>query len=98
MADTTDFENHPAGAFTGELDSIRQRIEELHSEAEDYVRENPTQSVLSAAAVGFVFHLLPMGAIIGALIRLITFSLRPALFIYGAFMLYKQFQKGAPEE
>ena len=97
MPDIKDFANIPAGAFTGEFDSLRQKLEEFHAHSEDYVRQNPTQSVLSAAAIGFVFHLLPVGALVGACTRLLAFALRPALFIYGAVMLYKQFQKTSGE-
>lgn len=36
----------------------RERARELHLSVEDYVRQNPTKSMLTAAGVGFVLGLL----------------------------------------
>ena len=36
---------------------------------------------------------MPIGALVGGLVRLAIFALRPAVFIYGATTLYKQFQQ-----
>ena len=76
----------------GEFDDVKQKISDYQSQGEAYVRENPSQAVLSALGIGFVLRLLPLGAIIGALIRLVLFALRPAIFVYGAVALYKHFQ------
>ena len=77
----------------GEFDDVKQKMNDYQSQGEAYVRENPSQAVLSALAAGFVLRLLPLGAIIGALIRLVLFALRPAIFVYGAVALYKHFQE-----
>ena len=37
---------------------IRAKLESLHAEAEEYIRENPTKAVLGAAGVGFVLGML----------------------------------------
>ena len=55
-----------AGETTGQLREVacerwqdtRERAKELHLSMEDYVRENPTKSVLTAVGVGFVVGLL----------------------------------------
>ena len=73
-------------------DDFKQRFNDIHAQTESYVRENPTQAVLSAIGAGFVLRLLPLGALVGALVRLALFALRPAIFIYGAVALYKHFQ------
>ena len=39
-------------------DEIKGQLDSLHQEAERYIRDNPTQSVLTAAGVGFVLGLL----------------------------------------
>ena len=77
----------------GEFDDVKQKMNDFQSQGENYVRENPSQAVLSALAAGFVLRLLPLGAILGALIRLVLFAVRPAIFIYGAVSLYKHFQE-----
>ena len=76
----------------GEFDDVKQKMNDYQAQGEAYVRENPSQAVLSALAAGFVLRLLPIGSIIGALIRLVLFAVRPAIFVYGAVALYKQFQ------
>ena len=77
----------------GDYKDVQQKFSDFHSQGEDFVRENPSQAVLSALAAGFVLRLLPLGAILGALVRVALFALRPAVFIYGAVSLYKHFQK-----
>ncbi len=77
----------------GDFDDAKQKFSDFHTQGEDYVRQNPSQAVLSAVAAGFVLRLLPLGSIVGALIRLALFALRPAVFIYGAVALYKHFQQ-----
>ena len=76
----------------GDLDDVKHKFNDYHAQGESYVRDNPSQAVLSAVAAGFVLRLLPLGAIVGALVRLVLFALRPAIFIYGAVALYKHFQ------
>jgi ElaB/YqjD/DUF883 family membrane-anchored ribosome-binding protein len=39
-------------------DEIKEQLDRLHAEAEQYIRDNPTKSVLAAAGVGFVLGLL----------------------------------------
>lgn len=80
----------------GDFDEVKGKFNDFHAQGEDYVRANPSQAMLSAVAAGFVLRLLPLGAIVGALVRLALFALRPAIFIYGAVALYKHFQ--APQQ
>ena len=76
----------------GDSNDVQQKFSEFQQQGEAYVRDNPSQAVLSAVAFGFVLRLLPLGSIIGAVIRLAMFAVRPAVFIYGAVALYKHFQ------
>ncbi len=82
----------------GDFDEVKQKFNDFHAQGETFVRENPSQAVLSAVAAGFVLRLLPLGGIISSLIRLTLFALRPAIFIYGAVALYKHFQQPAPQD
>ena len=82
--------------MNGQENEYQQRLNELHTQTEEYVRANPTQAILSAVGAGFILRLLPLGAILGAIVRLALFALRPAIFIYGAVALYKHFQEGEP--
>ena len=82
--------------MNGQANEFQQKFNDLHTQTEEYVRSNPTQAVLSAVGAGFVLRLLPLGAILSALVRLALFALRPAIFIYGAVALYKHFQESGP--
>ncbi len=93
MADIKNFQDLP----NLNADDLKQKFNDIHAQTESYVRDNPTQAVLSAVGAGFILRLLPIGALIGALVRLAMFALRPAIFIYGAVALYKHFQ-GTPEQ
>ncbi len=84
--------------MSDEFNQFQEKATEYHKQGEEYVRANPTQAVLSAVGVGFVLRLLPIGALVGALVRLAIFALRPAVFIYGAVALYKHFQGTAPTD
>ena len=92
MADTNQSQDQGHEATQVNLEGIQQKFAEFHTQGEEYVRSNPTPAFLSAFGVGFILQLLPIGAIIGALVRLLFFAARPAIFIYGAVSLYKRFQ------
>lgn len=81
-----------------DTNQFQNKMNDYHAQGEEYVRANPTQAVFSAVAAGFVLRLLPIGALVGALVRLAIFALRPAVFIYGAVALFKHFQGQQPEE
>jgi hypothetical protein len=68
--------------------------EQLHA-CEDSVRQSPTNALLIAGVTGYVLRSLPIGALLGGVIRIITALLRPALFIYLAAKLYENVQRGA---
>ena len=82
--------------MSDETNQFQEKLNDYHTQGEEYVRANPTQAVLSAVAAGFILRLLPIGAIVGALVRLAVFALRPGVFIYGAVALYKHFQGAQP--
>ena len=72
---------------------VKDRVEAAVNEAGDYVREKPTQSLLYAFAAGYILNRLPLGRVIGGLLRLLMVALRPAIVIYGAAKLYQSAQE-----
>jgi hypothetical protein len=72
---------------------VKDRVEAVVNETGDYVREKPTQSLLYAFAAGYVLNRLPLGRVIGGLLRLLMVALRPAIVIYGAAKLYQAAQE-----
>jgi len=72
---------------------VKEHVETVLSETEDYVREKPAQSLLYAFIAGYVLNRLPTGRILGSLFRLLVVALRPAILIYGATKLYQAVQE-----
>jgi hypothetical protein len=67
----------------------KDQWEEIVEQTEDYVRANPTQSLLYAVAAGFILDRLPIFRIFGAVVRLLLMAFKPAILIYGATKLYQ---------
>ncbi len=67
----------------------REQWEEIISQTEDYVRANPTKSLLYGVAAGFILDRLPIFQILRALVRLLLMAVKPAILIYGATKLYE---------
>ena len=72
---------------------VKDRVEAVLSETEDYVREKPAQSLLYAVVAGYILNRLPLGRIFSGLFRLFIVALRPAILIYGAAKLYQAAQE-----
>lgn len=71
----------------------REHFDELLTETETYVRENPVQSIAFAILAGFVLNRLGIGRILSGVVRLALFALKPAILIYGAAKLYEATQE-----
>jgi hypothetical protein len=72
---------------------VKDQVEAVLSETEDYVREKPAQSVVWAFVAGYVLNRLPLGRVLSGLLRLLIVALRPAILIYGAAKLYQAAQE-----
>jgi hypothetical protein len=70
----------------------KEQVDEVLHQTEDYVRENPGQSMLYAFVAGYLLNWLPIGRILGTIFRLIFVALRPAVLIYGASKVYQAAQ------
>ena len=71
----------------------KEQFEQVLEQTEDYVRENPTQSMLYALAAGFIINRLPIGRIVGGVLRLAFIAFKPAVLVYGATKLYQATQQ-----
>lgn len=72
---------------------VKGQVEAVINETGDYVREKPTQSLLYAFAAGYILNRLPLGRVIGGLLRLLMVALKPAVVVYGAAKLYQAAQE-----
>ena len=71
----------------------REQFDELVHQTENYVRNNPGQSLLYAFFAGLILHRLPIGRILSGVFRLFSFAIKPAILIYGASKLYQASQE-----
>ena len=72
---------------------VKDQVETVLSETEDYVREKPAQSLVWAFVAGYVLNRLPLGRILSGLVRLLIMALKPAILIYGSAKLYQAAQE-----
>jgi hypothetical protein len=72
---------------------VKDRVEAVLTETESYVREKPTESLLCAFVAGYILNRLPLGRVLGGVVRLLFFALKPAILIYGAAKLYRAAQE-----
>ena len=71
----------------------REQFDEIRHQTEDYVRENPAQSLFYAFVAGLILNRLPIGRVLGGVFRLAVFALKPAILIYGATKLYQSVEE-----
>ena len=71
----------------------QDQFSQVMTQAEEFVREKPAQSILIALLAGFILNRLPVGKLLGAVVRLLLFALKPALLVYGATKVYEAVQE-----
>lgn len=76
--------------------SIKQTFQNFSGSAteclqdfEDKVRSSPLAAVALGASVGYLLRFFPLGFILGILVRLLLFSLKPLILIFGAVKLFE---------
>ncbi len=57
--------------------------------AESFAREKPAEAMGAALGAGILLALLPVGAIVGALVRMAAMLVRPLLVVLGLVKLYE---------
>jgi hypothetical protein len=71
----------------------KEQFDDVLTQTEEYIRENPGQALLYAFVAGYILNHMPVGRIVGGLLRLSVFALRPAILVYGATKLYQAAQE-----
>jgi len=87
--DTEQMSGAPGDIAERGLQYTREQWDEILAQTEDYVRANPTRSILYAAAAGFILDRLPVFRMFGVFLRLVFKAFKPAILIYGATKLYQ---------
>ena len=70
----------------------RDQFDQVLHQTEEYVREKPAQSIGYALLAGFILNRLPLGRILGGIVRLAMVAFKPAILIYGATKIYQATQ------
>jgi len=70
----------------------RDQWDEIVAQTEEFVKANPTKSLLYGVAAGFILDRLPIFRIISVFLRLLLMAFKPAILIYGATKLYQILQ------
>jgi|GEM_PF-5147190 len=69
--------------------------EQIHH-CEESVRQSPANSIVIAGLAGYFLHILPIGALITGVLRLLTALLRPAMFLYAGAKLIDLVRTSSP--
>jgi hypothetical protein len=70
----------------------KEQVDGVLHQTEDYVRENPGQSMLYAFVAGYLLNWIPVRRILGTMLRLLFVAFKPAVLIYGASRAYQALQ------
>jgi hypothetical protein len=71
----------------------RKTVDDLSARTADFVREDPAKAVGLALLGGVLLTVLPVGRVVGALVRLAFALARPLLLVLGGIKLYEEFDK-----
>ena len=71
----------------------QDQFSEVVTQAEEFVREKPGQSLFIALVAGMILNRLPIGRLFAGVVRLLMFALKPALLIYGATKISETIQE-----
>ena len=98
MAQTQSSSGTLEDGVTSALKSVRETATRKMESYESSVREDPTSSILWAAAVGYVLRILPITALFAFVLRLLLALLKPAALIFGAYKLYQLVQQNVADQ
>lgn len=73
----------------------KTRVDELTGSVTQMAREEPAKALGVAFITGLLFTVLPVGRILGGLIRLVGALIPPALLVLGGWKLWEEVEKRA---
>jgi len=71
----------PSQQSTFPASNGKMQLSHFWSELEDRVRRQPNQYLAIALVVGFLMRNLPVGAILGLVVRMVAILLKPAIVV-----------------
>ncbi len=77
------------------IDSLGKSSRHCIRNCEEKIRTSPIRAVLGAAAVGYLFRFVPLGLLVGGIVRLLLLLAKPVIVSFGAVKLYEFFRQNA---
>ena len=68
--------------------SLNETMTQSMQDLETKIRSTPLVAVSLAALGGYLLRFFPVGLILGVLVRLFLFALKPLIIVFGAIKLY----------
>ena len=72
---------------------MQNDLQSKWSEYQRLLQEDPMKAGLVAFSAGLLFSLFPIHRLIGLLLKLVLFALKPALFVLGGIKAYEYVQQ-----
>lgn len=73
----------------------KKRVDDLKTRATDMTRKEPAKAMGLAFVTGLLFTILPIGRLVGGLVRLALALIPPGLFVLGGIKLWEEVEKRA---
>jgi hypothetical protein len=77
--------------------SLNDSLTQCLRDFEEKIRSTPLGAVSLAAVVGYLLRFFPITLILGVVVRLLLFSLKPLIILFGAVKLYEFIRKQSGE-
>lgn len=84
---------NPIESLATGVESFSEKCCVCIEDCEDQIRNEPWISVLIAAAIGYLLCLLPVGRVLGAVVRSLLVLVKPALLVLGVLKLVSCFSE-----
>lgn len=77
------------------IDSLGKSSRHCIRTCEEKIRTSPISAVLAAAAVGYLFRFVPLGLLVGGIVRLLLVLAKPVIVSFGAVKLFEFFRQSS---
>ncbi|HEY5741184.1 MAG TPA: hypothetical protein VIS99_01480 [Terrimicrobiaceae bacterium] len=71
------------------LQSANESFTQCLGDLEEKVRSSPIAAVSLGVSVGYLMRFFPLGFFVAVIMRILLFSIKPLILIFGAYKLYE---------
>ncbi|MDP9292778.1 MAG: DUF883 C-terminal domain-containing protein [Verrucomicrobiota bacterium] len=84
------------GQISNQIENAKNDLKTYVADGEQYVRQNPTKSVMIGLGTGFLLAQLPIRFMVFASLKLLLLLVKPATFIYAVSKLVDDVRGNEP--